>query len=201
MMTPIGDAWAAPQPATKKALQRASTTASATKIPFVDYDGEAADVDHYCKTYGVMCQKAGGAANRQEAFEGLTEDEINDVFVAAGRPQVEASFQQSPQSTQSPQSAQTQQQQQQQQQQSVAALTMVAPRDPSPEASDDGWAWLKQLVHTDDFFNLALFAVAGLLLVIILDQMVRIGIEISRARIGMAVALRNAAQVTAQVAM
>lgn len=189
MMTPIGDAWAAPVAATKSALQRATAHAASTKIPFVDYDGEAADVDHYCRTYGVMCEKANKRRAEPEAFEGLTEDEVNDVFVAAGRPQVEASF--------TPRAAK------------VVAAPAPAPAAPaafapafapSPQlkqpSSDDGWAWLRLALHTDDFYNLALFAIAGLLLVVVLDQMVRIGIEISRARIGMAVALRSASQVT-----
>jgi len=195
MMTPIGDAWAAPTPASKAALARASST----KIPFVDYDGEAADVDHYCRSYGVMCEKAKPPKKAPEAFEGMTEDEINDVFVAAGRPQVDASFHRSPPAgaDDAPASADD------------APAPEEAPpphrRRPAPrdrgdrDDRDDPWAWVRQMLRTDDFYNLALFALAGLLLIVVLDQMVRVGIEISRARIGMAVALRNAAQVTSEI--
>ena len=250
MMTPLSDAWgpsfaaggsagvgagagAPPMPSSAPRGRKPpdpfrGSRETETKIPYVDYANEMADVRHYCKTYGVMCEKS--PARNLETFEGLTEDELNDVFVPIARPQIDASFsrlEEPPMTTQPP-----------------APLPVMTPADfvrdepvdsellhggrvvrnaprsvdssardsPAPlaegkwetkkerrcEAGSFGM-WFGELLSTSEAFNLALFALAGLLLIFALDQMVRIGIEISRARIGMAVALRNAAHVAQSI--
>ena len=78
------------------------------------------------------------------------------------------------------------------------------PASASAMKQPEHFQWLRRFFGAPDnseLINLALFALAGLLLILVLDQMVRIGVEISRSRIGMAVAMRTASAAVAAAAV
>lgn len=174
------------------------------RIPFVDYAADLSDLGNYCGTFKSACAKSPTASRLERRvehfsggttiatgsqFDGLYEDELNDLFVSVGRPQVEASFPRaSVTAATAPSGAE--------EEAPPAPAPVAQPverRTPSP--SVPGVQWFKRVLNTPEngeLLNLALFALAGLLLILVLDQMVRMGIEISRSRIGMAVALRAA---------
>lgn len=208
------------------AVAKHAARSASAEIPFVDYNNEIADVRHYCKSFGVMCEKS--PARILEHFDGMTEEDLNDVFVPIARSQVDASFSRldeppEPTPAPAPLPVMTPPDFLREAQHSLMGEPNVRSRDDGrgrpgvalPTLTDDGEPpvsiakkqggcasavdWLGPLLSTSEALNLALFAIAGLLLIFALDQMVRIGIEISRARIGMAVALRNAAHVAQSI--
>ena len=290
-MTPLQDAWRplsgkspkgaggwAPHAAVTKtsdpSLKIKAPNGQIGPIPFVDYDGELADVGYYCKEYGVMCENSPAKDLTQrsrgpkrappretfvsarnpasdhgqtglnprenprdgrsrehkevvESFAGLTEEELADVFVPVSRPQISASFVDDPlvppmlptagvpgaevafsglrvpvamdpptTSAFGPLLD------------SQGAAAAVASAPPVAEAhvpangangADDHpgsvernvlpttwWdrlvASATRVVGSPEALNLVLFALVGLLLMFVLDQMVRIGVELARAR-------------------
>lgn len=248
-----GGGWAPPIKTSSKAFATPTSKSKGVPIPFVDYDGEMSDVTHYCKTYGVVCEKSpaakdlrktesssGSAPNhRIESFAGLTEDELNDVFVPVSRPQVSASFVDDDYTSggllsgdplvpplllnpgvpggdgpfpfssilepstllsdrpRAPAQAQAQAQEQApvqaqdpEPQDQVGELLGSFPKQAiKPQMPVHGpWTLagmherLTRLVGSPEALNLVLFALAGLMLIFVLDQMVRLGVELAKSR-------------------
>ena len=165
MMTPLEEAW---NPASVRPPQ------PGTKIPFVDYAADLGDLKHYCGKYKSACKpppQQAGFQDFQPPFDGVRDDDLNGYFIPFAAPGLAASFDHPP----TPVAAAPQQPAPPAAQDAPPQPPAAPPAAPAPKPI--------HLAQSPELVNLALFVIAGLLLLFAIHHFACLGSDIARLRI------------------